>query len=310
MNANDGNRLVPTAKNTQVKLVPCTRWAELTETVNYHAQMAALIQAPTSFRLLNNPGAHIGPQEFSVADKGVDAAIIQRDLDVAIRTMRAASPSGVTPLAQHVREIRENVLSMMDDLNAEGKKVAVILATDGLPTNNQGIGGFQERNDFTDALRSMEGLPVWIVIRLCTDEENVVEFYNSLDQQLELSIEVLDDLIGEAEEVHENNPWLNYCLQLHRMREMGIPHRLFDLLDERAFTKSELREFCFLLFGAGRFDGVPDPEADWAGFLKSLESILSEEKQQWNPVKKKMKPMLNLKEMNRIYNAGEACVIM
>ena len=49
----------------------------------------------------------------------------------------------------------------------------------------------------------------------------------SLDQLLELSMEVLDDFTAEAEEVHEFNPWLNYALPLHRMREMGYQDRIF-----------------------------------------------------------------------------------
>jgi hypothetical protein len=175
MNKNDGNRLISTSKNSHVKLASCTRWAELCETISYHAQMAALIQAPTTFRLLNNPGAHVGPQEFSICDKGLDPAIIEGDLELATRTMQRASPSGVTPLAQHVREIRDNVTAMMGDLNSQGKKITVILATDGLPTNERGVGGVYERNEFTEALRSLEGLPIWIVIRLCTDEDDVVE---------------------------------------------------------------------------------------------------------------------------------------
>ena len=55
---------------------------------------------------------------------------------------------------------------------------------------------------------------------------------------------------------------------------MGIPHRLFDLLDERPFTRSELRDFCFLLFRQGAFDGVPEPEEDFTAFFKALDRIL------------------------------------
>merc|ERR1712157_161158 len=103
------------------------------------------------------------------------------------------------------------------------------------------------QQEFKDCLRSLEGLPVWIVVRLCTDEDSVVEFYNDLDSELELSLEVLDDFTGEAEEVYEFNKWLNYALPLHRIREMGFSHKLFDLLDERALSKSELMEFFVLI---------------------------------------------------------------
>ena len=90
----------------------------------------------------------------------------------------------------------------------------------------------------------------------------MVEFYNDLDTQLELSLEVLDDFLQEANEVNEHNPWLNYALPLHRLRELGYQHRSFDMLDERKFTLGELRDFCGLLFGNGSAsDELPDPAA-------------------------------------------------
>ena len=39
------------------------------------------------------------------------------------------------------------------------------------------------------------------------------------------------------------NPWLTYGLPLHRAREFGVRHKLFDLLDERALLPSEIYEF-------------------------------------------------------------------
>ena len=67
-------------------------------------------------------------------------------------------------------------------------------------------------------------------------------------------MDVLDDFVGEAEEVYEHNKWLNYALPLHRMREMGFHDRVFDMLDERTLTKSELRDFFRLLFGLDNFE--------------------------------------------------------
>jgi hypothetical protein len=134
--------------------------------------------------------------------------------------MTKIKPGGVTPLTEHIYEIQEQVSAMAEDLREGGKQVAIILATDGLPTNKQGYGGKEVMNEFVSALRSLEGLPVWLVIRLCTDEDDVCEFYNSLDAQLELSLEVLDDFMGEASEVYRMNPWLCYGLPIHRCREL------------------------------------------------------------------------------------------
>ena len=170
---------------------------------------------------------------------------------------------------------------MANDLRASGRRVAIVLATDGLPTDERGVSGQYQQKQFVESLRMLEGLPVWVVVRLCTDEDEVVNFYNDLDEQLELSLEVLDDFCGEAAEVYEFNSWLNYALPLHRCREMGYHHRVFDMMDERRLTRSELREFCELLFGADRFDGVPDPDVDWVGFSKHIREMLKQEKRQW-----------------------------
>jgi len=145
-------------------------------TVEYHAQMSALLEVPTIFRLLNDPGRGASgriQQQFSIAERGPE--FIQEDLSIALKTMRTISPSGVTPLADHVREIRSNVVAMEDQLLQSGQKVVIVLATDGLPTNSYGISSSATKQEFQDSIRRLEGLPVWIVIRLCTDEETVVD---------------------------------------------------------------------------------------------------------------------------------------
>jgi len=299
----DGHRFIETNKSSNLKVASCTRWKEIQETVEYHAQMAAMLKAPTIFRLLNDPGSRVGPQIFGVADKGDH--MIDSDLQVALTTMQNASPGGVTPLCRHIYECQKQIALLAPQLNAEGRKIAIIIATDGLPTDERGYGGLSKQAEFTNALRSLEGLPVWIVIRLCTDEDDVVNFYNDLDSQLELSIEVLDDFIGEATEVHSFNRWLNYSLVLHRCREMGFQNRLFDLLDERKLTKTELREFCTLMLGKSQFDGVPDPELSFEKFGRAIATMVKKEEKQWNPMKKIPTPIIDMKK----YADSEGCTI-
>ena len=114
----DGHRIIQTVYSNDVRFVSCSRWAEIQETVEYHAEIAALLQNPTVFRLLNDPGRMAGPQQFSVAERGAD--FIAEDLDTALKTIRNVSPSGVTPLSEHVREIRANVVAMNDNLSQTG----------------------------------------------------------------------------------------------------------------------------------------------------------------------------------------------
>jgi hypothetical protein len=132
-------------------------------------------------------------------------------------------------------------------------------------------------------------------------------FYNELDGQLELSLEVLDDFTGEAVEVTTANPWLNYALPLHRLREFGFHDRVFDMLDERSLTKSEIRDFCALLFGKENFDGVVDPSLDWDSFAQDMARLLSMESNQYDPVNKRVAPWMSIHKMNRIHGSS-ACV--
>lgn len=302
MQHRDGHKIVETSKKSHLKFVNCTRWAEMEQTVEYHAQMAATLQSPTVFRLLNDPGRTVGPQQFSIAERGPQ--FLDEDLAIAQQTMSNVCPGGVTPLVPHMQEIRENLLALEQKLRADGTKVVVVLATDGLPTNQRGISGPEIKREFVESLRALEGLPVWVVVRLCTDEDEVVKFWNSLDDQLELSLEVLDDFTAEAEEVYEHNQWLTYGLPLHRMREMGFHDRVFDLLDERKLVKDELHDFFRILFGDEKLDGVPDPETDWKGFYSRISKIVQEEGKTWNPRRKRLDPWVDLNRLKKDYGPG------
>jgi hypothetical protein len=306
MSKGDGHRIAESLSAKVVKLMECSRWSELQQTVEYHAQMSAILKAPTVFRLLNDPGRVVGPQQFSVAERGGE--FLQDDISMALRTMTNASPSGCTPLSQHIVEIRENIMAMLPQLQSTGQKVAIILATDGLPSDDYGVSDSSTRLEFESNLRSLAGLPVWVVVRLCTDEDEVAEYYNNLDSHLELSLEVLDDWVGEAQEIHGTNPWLNYGLCLHRMREMGFHNRLFDLLDERPLNLSELKEFFTFLFGPEAFDGAPDPSLDFNAFIHHVKAVSSQAGQLWNPVSKRMGPWIDVKKLKSIY-ADKCCVM-
>lgn len=319
MLTHDGHRMVQKGYNNKkgdddLKYIDCTRWEEIKESVLYHANMAAHLNAPTIFRLLNHPGASIGSQEFGIcinspANESNKLGSSFGEVSNAERIMNAIRPSGGTPLTDHILAIQQQVMDIAPQLNATGKRAVIIIATDGLPTDSNRYGSEGSRDQFVQALRLLEGLPVWIVIRICTDDDDVVEFYNDLDEKLELSLEVLDDFQGEAKEVFEFNPWLNYSLPIHRIRELGFHDRVFDLIDERRLSKTEVQQYCRLLFGEDRFDGMPDPDVDWKGFIAALEGMVSDESKQWNPMFNKKKPLISIKKLKR-FDGNHGCAIM
>lgn len=115
-----------------VKSVRSTRWEELQQTLSYHVRMAAVTRDSTIFRLLNDPGAFYGDQFFSVAlGENVNDASIAADVRSCTEIIQKVRPGGVTPLRRHIEEIRREVIKMIPALSRTGKKVTIIVATDG-----------------------------------------------------------------------------------------------------------------------------------------------------------------------------------
>jgi hypothetical protein len=259
--------------------------------------MAALLQAPTRFILLNSNSAE--NNEMGVAEMGND--FVDEELLSLRNTLHSTTPGGVTPLTQHLQHVYTRVSSMLPSLRREGQRVVVVLATDGVPTDELGQAGRGVDTDFERALQRLQELPVWLVVRLCTNDNAVVQYYQSLDDRLEWNLEVLDDFVDEAKEVYRYNPWLNYALPLHRCREWGFPNRLLDSLDEKSLTLEEMREFLQLLFCETLFEDSPDPALDWNEFVMCVSRMVDREERPWNPIKKKPTPWIDVRQLERCY---------
>lgn len=176
------------------------RWSELTESLKFHCELAHNACAITEFRLLNGaPPIIIGSHESSSQKE-------------ALLQIFDGYPDGKTPLCQHINEIVEQIRMYESHLRSNGQKACLIIATDGIATDG----------NMVEAMRPLKDLPVWVVVRLCTDEVEVCEFWNNVDKELELEMDVLDDLFAEATEVARFNRWLTYCEPLHRIREFGV----------------------------------------------------------------------------------------
>mmetsp|Transcript_35631 Transcript_35631/g.102657 ORF Transcript_35631/g.102657 Transcript_35631/m.102657 type:complete len:253 (+) Transcript_35631:143-901(+) len=202
MTISDGKRLLETSTQADVKVSRCTRWEELQEAIQYHAQLAALLEAPTKFILLNSPdGQHACiPQEMSIAERGSEW--IQADLEAVQSNISKISPNGVTPLTYHLHCIKNSIQHL-------SQKIVLVVATDGRPTDSFGYYSVAVDRAFENELREIQS-KAWVVIRLCTNEESIIDYYQRLDDQMELSLEVLDDYLDEAKEVYGHNPWLTY----------------------------------------------------------------------------------------------------
>lgn len=287
MAASDGHKLHKKAFDQQV-MIGCSRWTELGDSVRFHMKLAHAARAPSEFRLLN------GAPPILIGGGDPNELMGMQMLESAFNE----SPNGGTPLCRHIGEIVAKIQSLESFLRQSGQVACIVIMTDGESSDG----------NLAQAMAPLKALPVHVVIRLCTDQEKVVEYWNNVDNELELQMDVLDDLTGEAQEVTEKNGWFTYGEPIHRLREFGVTVKEFDLMDEIQLSMDQMSRVCRDIYG-GDVKRFPPPEADWKGFIKAIDDETRMQPKVWCPITQKMQPWILKSKLSAIYHPG-GCVIM
>eukprot|EP00581_Thalassiosira_minuscula_P008392 CAMPEP_0183708582 /NCGR_PEP_ID=MMETSP0737-20130205/4849_1 /TAXON_ID=385413 /ORGANISM="Thalassiosira miniscula, Strain CCMP1093" /LENGTH=516 /DNA_ID=CAMNT_0025936477 /DNA_START=157 /DNA_END=1707 /DNA_ORIENTATION=- len=285
-----------------------SRWDELRDCVEFHAKMATRVWIPTKVWLVNDPDSYGGEWKHSqrIPLCSGTPADLSSELDYMKKVLRNCElDQSRCPLRYCIRSLAKGLGQEAESLAARGRHVTLVICTQGRPTTREGETGSRMLWDLQDELMSLSRMPVKIILRLCTDNEEVRDMYNTLDGKLD-SMDVLDDWWGEAMEVYLHNPWLTYSVGIHRLRESGLAPDLMDDLDERPLDLDELHEFCKVMFLANN-DPIllPHPQRDWKGFCHGISKLNAREKTQWNPIKKKMMPWISLQKLDAMRADGE-----
>lgn len=269
----------------------CSRWEEICGFARGHARWNLALGVPAKFMLLNGASraagvAPIEGQDFVKVDRSRPAAV--DDLD---KLLRNTTPRGGTPIAQRLQEIGALIAAEAQGLASKGQIVYLTLATDGLPTTLQGQ---DDRHNMVEELKHLaNSLPVQMVIRLCTDDAKVVEFYNRIDEEYELPLDILDDFAGEAEEIAAaGNGFFTYTPTIHRIREAGTLFKLLDSVDEQRFNQTELRRFVEMLSPSGLAAASSNRD-----FVHKVQELLRHSKPVFDPISGRMQPFLNIQNI-------------
>lgn len=289
MQTTDGHRIIRGAGGRE-GMVTCSRWEELGEAILWHAELAVGLGAPTEFRLLNHPGG--GAQNILQVGVGDPQEEIK-----AMKQLLNTSPTGRTPLCHQISSVIERVKQEEAMLRKQNQRCVVVIASDGAATDG----------DIAQAMKPLHDLPVWTVVRLCTDDDTVVKYWNAVDEELEMDMDVLDDLTGEAAEVCGGNPWLTYGAPLHRLREWGTQNKMFDLLDEKPLSGSEVRTMIGLLFGEGAIRDFPQPDLQWEAFQGRLGKLLEVQPTVYDPIRQRHCPWVCIKKLNKKFGKAGSC---
>jgi len=319
MNCADGHRVVQDARH-KITNVSCTRWEEVSSTLMWHANFAALMKAPTAIRMVH--GAMGQPQQLGVASS--EEVDLQSEIQRLSSLMQQTPAGSGCEMLPHLREVVDSCLNIPVESFGEDRFMAIIFVTDRLPVDENGSEGEHVTKQFLETLNMLSGLPIWVVIRLSTDDQKVVDFYDKLDDQMayvkvksgQVHFDVLDDFVSEAEAVNKYNPWLNYAYPLHLCRESAVNSPVFDILNDRPLKYDELIDFINLLFyrnppGLWTGQPLPDPETHYSQFRAEVLELVKKGGSLYNPMKRRVLPWIDMRLMDKIYGPPKrSCAIL
>lgn len=120
----------------------------------------------------------------------------------------------------------------------KSKRVALlVLITDGTSTDG----------DVINVLRPLEGFPLRIVVRILTEDKELIEYWQHINSTLNLDICILTSLKEEAAASEKKNSWLTYGEPLFLLREFGVEIPGLNMLPYRQLPKEKIKAICQLL---------------------------------------------------------------
>lgn len=298
--------------NGRISQRPCTRWEEICAFAEDHARWNLKVGTPCEFILLNSLSRSPG----SPMVEGRDCVHIDRhhgpeanQLPELRELLANNGPRGVTPITERLEDIRRRIQADFSALSQARQMIFLTIVTDGLPTSpHSGQSDPADKKNMIETMRSLcATLPLQLVIRLCTDEEATIKFYNDIDEELELPLDILDDISGEAKEVASHgNDWFAYTPVLHRIREAGTLSKILDAIDERPLSALEAQQLAELLCGSQRpLAGLSKRE-----FLKEVKQIVARAPLVYDARQQEMRPIVNIRKLRVAMKMGFRGVCM
>eukprot|EP00928_Gymnodinium_smaydae_P064455 TRINITY_DN4777_c0_g2_i1.p1 TRINITY_DN4777_c0_g2~~TRINITY_DN4777_c0_g2_i1.p1 ORF type:complete len:425 (-),score=94.62 TRINITY_DN4777_c0_g2_i1:65-1339(-) len=298
----DGKYLDPETAGGRPQMVTCTRWEEIRRMALQQARLNAKVGVPCEFVLLNPPsmrafGDFRDGLDFVCVD-GASGRPVEAQIADLERMLANTRPNGTTPLDDRLKEIHYRIQHVHHGEIARGSRFVVVVATDGLPTcTASNMPSDAAKRQVVSTLRKLTAeLPVFVVVRLTTDEDDVVDYYNRVDEEEELPLEVIDDIESEAKEIRgKGNGWLTYSTHIHMLREGGTFVRLFDALDERTLNEHEAQHLTGQLLR--RSQGDPELPRPPDVFLREARTRIWAAPLVYDPLRRRMAPFIDVRSL-------------
>ena len=161
----DGQKLAKDSTGT-FKMIKTTRWQELLKDIEDVGTLSQTVGSRTEFYPINP----LDSPPLVVTGEG-------RSGEVAAVCAGLGAPHSSTPLAETTKRVADKIAGMVEQsLIMPGEKACVVIATDGEPN---------DKAAFKREVERLCQLPVWLVFRVCTNDDGVIDYYNELDGQSE-----------------------------------------------------------------------------------------------------------------------------
>ena len=234
------------------------RLKELSVTVSTIASVADAAKAYSEFRFLNqSPPIIIGGEDSQYSD---NVAAVKAEL----MTLPVGKNNSLTSV---LRDVTNQIQETVDLLIITDKVGLILILSDG-GSIDHGI---------VNSLRDLERTPTRVVVILFSIDKKVMDFWQSINAELDIDMIIIGDIETECACVAEYNNWLTYGDPLHRAREFGIMIPAIDALSDRQLTKLEIKTVAEILLTMSYDEPIslPDPMEDWGGFIDALALIMN-----------------------------------
>ena len=196
---------------------------------------------------------------------------------------------GNTPLDKITEYFSKSLHQFIQSDNYRETPVCFNILTDGEPN---------DRFRFESKLRELVNkYHMFLTINMCTENDNVVEYYNNLDRKFgkELSgMDVVDDLESEQKEVMKvGNTFIVYSHDIHVARMAGCYSKVVDLLDEEQLSNHHMTRICKEL--CGNYNMTPH----WSNRTVYLKFLGDHNIMVYDFYYGYMRPLFNISEISR-----------
>uniref|UniRef100_A0A6C0J019 RING-type domain-containing protein n=1 Tax=viral metagenome TaxID=1070528 RepID=A0A6C0J019_9ZZZZ len=298
MTESDGKLFEFTDSGKLIKKSGIWRWEEAVYKIIYIADYNIKRGMKSTYYLLNPKRNSKLTSNLNIWQENIDYVTIdptQPDINEKLNILKKTildtkNIRGNTPLDIITDYFIKSLREFINDDMYNQIPICYNILTDGNPNS---------RYSFENKLKELcKNYNVFLVINLCTDNDDIIDYYNNLDKTLgnELSgMDVIDDLETEQLEIiNSKNTFFTYSHDIHVCRMAGCYSVVADLLDEEPLKMFYVLKLCKELIHC------PKDLPHWENRVDYIKSLKKHNTKVYNFYEQKFTPLINTNYINNM----------